>query len=146
MSTIIDSMQVGGQAMETFSWAMNVAAHNLANVNTAGFQPQRATFATGPNDLGVQLEAVFQGDGLSRDRPSGVDGPIRYPGNLVGDYDNTVTYPPTAGMPPEILDPSGTDIAREMVNMIVAQRGYEANAKVVGTADDMMGTLLDIST
>ena len=37
------------------------------------------------------------------------------------------------------LEMSNVDVVDEMVNMIVAQRAYEINAKVIKTADDMMG-------
>lgn len=39
---------------------MAVTAHNVANVNTAGFEPQRALYATGPQGRGVRLDAVSQ--------------------------------------------------------------------------------------
>lgn len=37
------------------------------------------------------------------------------------------------------LESSNVDVVNEMVNMIVAQRGYEINSKVIKTADEMMG-------
>jgi len=36
------------------------------------------------------------------------------------------------------LESSNVDVVEEMVNMIVAQRGYEINSKVIKTADEMM--------
>ena len=36
------------------------------------------------------------------------------------------------------LETSNVDVVEEMVNMIVAQRAYEINSKVIKTADDMM--------
>lgn len=47
--------------MNTHSWGMAVASHNVANVSTAGFEPQRAVYATGPAGQGVRLDAVLQG-------------------------------------------------------------------------------------
>lgn len=40
--------------------------------------------------------------------------------------------------------PSGTDVAREMVNLIVTSRTYQANAKVAGAADAMLGAVIDL--
>lgn len=37
------------------------------------------------------------------------------------------------------LETSNVNVVDEMVNMIVAQRAYEINSKVIQTADDMMG-------
>ncbi|MBF0282512.1 MAG: flagellar hook-basal body complex protein [Zetaproteobacteria bacterium] len=42
------------------------------------------------------------------------------------------------------LETSNVDLAGEFVNMIVVQRGYEANSKVVQTTDAMLQTLLGI--
>ena len=42
------------------------------------------------------------------------------------------------------LQGSGTDLAREMVNMIIGQRSFEANIKTVQTADEMLGTIFDV--
>jgi len=38
------------------------------------------------------------------------------------------------------LEGSNVQIAEEMVNLIVAQRAYEINSKVISTSDDMIGT------
>ena len=37
------------------------------------------------------------------------------------------------------LEMSNVQVVDEMVNMIVAQRGYEMNSKAIQTADDMAG-------
>lgn len=41
---------------------------------------------------------------------------------------------------------SGTDVAGEMVNLILDQRGFEANVKSAQTMDEMLGAVLDIKT
>ena len=63
MSGINTSMQLGASAMNTHSWGMAVSAHNVANVSTPGFEPQRAVYATGPEGQGVRLDAVLQRNG-----------------------------------------------------------------------------------
>jgi flagellar basal-body rod protein FlgC len=135
MSSISSSMHIGASAMNTFAVGMAVTAHNIANVNTAEFEPQRAAYATGPGGIGVQLETIFQGNGIAR--PEGID--TAFPTQAIA---KAASY----DLPPEMLNPSGTDLAREMVNMIVTQRSYEANTKIVRTGDEMLGTLLDIKT
>ncbi|MBQ4566872.1 MAG: flagellar basal-body rod protein [Desulfovibrio sp.] len=123
--SVSSSMQVGASALGVHSWGMAIGTHNVANVNTDAFEPQRAHYADAPQDRGVRLNAVSQGDGLARspgqDTVSGVFG---------GDSLS--------------ISPSGTDLAREMTSMISTQRSFEANAVVVRTADDMLGTVLDI--
>lgn len=40
------------------------------------------------------------------------------------------------------LEQSNVDLATEMTNMITAERGYQANSRVISTADEMLGTLV----
>ncbi len=66
----------------------------------------------------------------------------------------TVVTAPVAGQSPFANDnPFGTggqdfatagghDLATDLVELMIAQHAYEANARVVRTADQMMGTLL----
>lgn len=42
------------------------------------------------------------------------------------------------------LESSNVDIVEEMVNMITAQRAYELNSKSVRTADDILGTAVNL--
>lgn len=55
--------------------------------------------------------------------------------------------PGSAGMGeinPNSLEMSNTDIATEFINMIIAQRAYQASAKVVTATDQMMAELMNI--
>jgi flagellar hook protein FlgE len=42
------------------------------------------------------------------------------------------------------VEQSNVDMATEMTNMITAERGYQANSRVISTADEMLGTLVQI--
>jgi flagellar hook protein FlgE len=56
-----------------------------------------------------------------------------------------VGTPDTAGYGATIggtLEQSNVDLATEMTNMITAERGYQANSRVISTADEMLGTLV----
>ena len=48
-----------------------------------------------------------------------------------------------AGLPDQ-THKNAQDITRPMTEMIPAQRGYEANGKVIQTQDALLGTLLDL--
>ena len=129
---ITSALFMGAGAMQAHSWGMAVTAHNVANVSTDGFTPQRALFATGPGGRGVTLDTVIREPGLG-----GLAGGAGPDGVTAGAQN-------VSGLPPEVLRPSGTELAREMPHMIVTQRTYEANAATVRTADEMLGTLLNI--
>lgn len=45
-----------------------------------------------------------------------------------------------------VLQASGTELARKMVNLITDQRVFEANAMVVRTHDELLGSILDIKS
>jgi len=45
---------------------------------------------------------------------------------------------------PNALEQSNVDIARELVNIILIKRGFQANLKVISTEDEMKGDLVDI--
>lgn len=123
------SLFLGANALRAHSTGMQVTAHNIANVSTAGFDPQRALLATGPNGVGVELDAV-----LREKNPLKV-GPQSPPD--MGDM-------AANGMPPEFVAPSGTELAKEFPHMISTQHAFEANTKVVRAADEMLGSLLNI--
>ena len=61
--------------------------------------------------------------------------------------DALINKPGTGGLgeiSPNSLEMSNTDIATEFINMITAQRAYQANAKVITTTDQMMSELMNI--
>ncbi len=39
---------------------------------------------------------------------------------------------------------SNVDLSQEMANLITAQRGFEANSKVVSTSDELLQTLVNM--
>ena len=73
----------------------------------------------------------------------------RLGGSLWGQTANSgapiVGTPDTAGFGATIggeLEMSNVDMATEMTNMITAERGYQANSRVITTADEMLGSLV----
>jgi len=46
----------------------------------------------------------------------------------------------TSNLRQGVLEMSNVQIAEEMVNLIVAQRGYELNSRAISTSDDMLNT------
>jgi flagellar hook protein FlgE len=80
---------------------------------------------------------------------SNENGLERLGGSLWGQTANSgppiVGTPATAGFGSTIggeLEMSNVDLAREMTNMITAERGYQSNSKVITVANEMLGTLV----
>jgi flagellar hook protein FlgE len=77
------------------------------------------------------------------------DGLERLGGSLWAQTANSgapiVGTPDTAGFGSTIggeLEMSNVDLASEMTNMITAERGFQANSRVITTANEMLGTLV----
>lgn len=118
------SLWLGAGAMHSYSRGMAVTAHNIANVSTDDFTPSRAVYSTGPDGRGNVLDAIL---------------PV---GPTVGEMADLAATDGVRSQTP--ARPSGTELARELPQMVSTQRAYEANAQVVRSADAMTATLLNI--
>lgn len=124
ISGINQSMQIAAGSISVHSVGMQTAAHNIANISTAGFLPQIASYATGSHGIGVELQSVRK-QTASRDAQTGIES-----AGAGADFTGTAV--------------SGTDLAKEMTEMIATQHGIAANAAVIRSADEMNGSLLNI--
>ncbi|MEW5772224.1 MAG: flagellar basal body rod C-terminal domain-containing protein [Thermodesulfobacteriota bacterium] len=115
-------------ALSAFALSQQVAAHNLANVNTEELRASRATLEDRPDQGGVAVQEVRQTSAEPPQVPS-----VRLE-ERQGRVEQAAAYAPG----------STTDAAREMVNLAANQRAYEANAAVIRARDEMVGAVLDI--
>jgi flagellar hook protein FlgE len=97
---------------------IEVSANNVANVNTDGFKKSH-----------VELVSVETGGVFPVVRNDDSAGP---------------TVLRDRGYGPTQVELSNVDLGEEAVNQIIGQRGFEANLQAIKTADDMLGSLLDI--
>ncbi len=112
------TMEISATALHAFSTRQQATAHNIANVNTDGFDPQR-----------VDLEERQNG---------GVEAQLHQPSE---------PFPAEAAMFPHQQDmepqPSATDLAQEMVDMITTENAYTANAKMLSSQASMHGKFIN---
>jgi flagellar basal-body rod protein FlgC len=101
-----------------FSSQIGVTAHNVANVNTNGFKKSQ-----------TELIAQETGGVLAVIQKNESAGPT-----ILND----------TGYGPAQLELSNVDFGEEAVNQIIGQRGFEANLQALKTADEMLGSILDI--
>ena len=104
--------------LTAFSTQLDVSAHNVANVMTNEFKKSRTEFVA--LETGGVLPVIQKNESA---------GPFI--------LNNT-------GYGPALLELSNVDLGEEAVNQIISQRGFEANLQTIKTADDMLGSLLDI--
>lgn len=123
------SAEASAQALSALGESLSVTAHNVANTSTPGYAPFRAVLADGPPDgaggQGVHVAAVERaGQGLA---PASAHAPAtpEAPASALG----------SAG---------GVDLVREMTDLMVTGRAFEANAVCLRAAEETTGHLLDI--
>ena len=120
----ISALTTGTSGLTANQRALDVAANNVANANTPGFQPQRASFQEGsPFGTGVTLSA--EGRRLS----AGEGAP-----------------PSTAGANAATERPNGVGLASELTDTLVYKAGFNLSANVVKAADQALGSLIDVRT
>ena len=116
------------QALQAISVSQQVAANNVANVNTNEFRSSRVEYETGPDGRGVRVADIYE-------NPA--------PGPLVseGEYVETaegIRYEDAW------VEGSNTDLAAEMVRMIENEHAFAANVAALHTSLDMTGVLIDM--
>jgi flagellar hook protein FlgE len=112
------SIQSALSALKAFGDKMGVAANNIANVETEGFKKSRATLVEN-SEKSVTVNITRS------------------------DTPGSVTVDTTGGQLTE-KEQSNVDLAEEIPQTVVAQRGYEANLSTIRTQDEMMKSVIDI--
>ena len=125
---MVDAIGIAGSGMTLHRKWLDAIADNLANANTAtatnnaAFQERYIVAQEGAGNVGASASAAF----------GGTEGTLVYePEHPLADADGYVRYP-------EI------DMAKQMGNLIMAQRGYQANAAVVDRAKTAYEAALQI--
>ena len=106
-------MSIAHSGMRASTLRLQSSAHNVANLNTDGFDPLRV---------------------VQQDRANG---------GVSATVETVNTQNPTIQRGSDIVETSGTDLGEEMVEQLVAQRSHEANIATLRTADEILGALLD---
>lgn len=115
------------QALQAFSLSQQITANNVANINTNGFHSSRLDLETGPDGQGVRPQQIVENSN---------------PGPLVQGYEPVQTE---SGMTyaDSLVEGSNTDLAAEMVQMILDEQAFAANAAALRTQMEMKGTFID---
>ena len=109
-------------------------------------------------DISVDKTGVITGfftNGVSRSLAQVALASFNNPSGLLRSGDNVYETSANSGIPvigfagtsntstitPGALENSNVDISQQFTDMIIAQRGFQANAKVITTADEMLQDL-----
>ena len=116
---MISAVNSAISALQVNKTRLGVTADNIANVNTDEFKKSRAIQKEGSNgDVQVNIERV------------------NTPGHRYQELEGN-----------QLVEKEGSNVSleEEVPELMVTQRTYEANLKVLQTHDKMLGTLLDIT-
>ena len=146
------AMYTAASGMQAQQLNLDNVANNLANASTSGFRRRRLQF----QDL-IYQNLVAPGAAATQQTtfPTGLQiglGSRTAASEIIqqqGDFNQTGN--PIVGTPggteglgsiqQGVLENSNVDVVGEFIQMIVAQRSYEANSRVVKAADGMFQTI-----
>jgi flagellar basal-body rod protein FlgC len=123
-----DMLGIARSSMTTHQTWLDALSYNIANINTAkptsgpAFQAQYV-MAQAVTDGGVRVSGVALGDPTGR--------MVHDPENPLADANGYVRMP-------------DTDLTSQMSQLIMAQRGFQAQAAVVRNAQDVYSSALSI--
>lgn len=124
-----DAIGIAGSALTVHRKWLDAVSDNIANVNTV----------TSTDDEAFRARYILAqaGDGLSG---------VRVAGAAFGDPDGRLVHQPDHPLADEngFVRYPDIDLATQMSQLIMAQRGYQANAAVVDRARDMYTSGLQI--
>jgi flagellar basal-body rod protein FlgC len=121
-------LRIAGSSMGMHQTWLDALANNIANVNTAkrtsesAFQGQMVIAAADPNG-GVDVAGIALSDGQGR--------VVNDPTNALADADGNVRMP-------------DIDLASQMSQLVMAQRGFQASVQTTKTAQDTYNAALQI--
>lgn len=124
-----DAIGIAGTALTVHRKWLDAVSDNIANVNTAkptsgpAFQARYITAVEGQGESGVYVAGTTLGDATGR--------VVNDPQNPLADAKGNVRMP-------------DIDLASQMGQLIMAQRGYQANAAVVDRAKTTYEAALQI--
>jgi flagellar basal-body rod protein FlgC len=127
--SIFDAIGIAGTGLTLHRKWLDAVSDNVANVSTvtgtneAAFQARYVVATEAADGQGVQVGGIELGD---------AEGRLVYePENPLADAEGYVRYP-------------DIDMASQMTQLIMAQRGYQANAAVVDRARETYQAALQI--
>jgi flagellar basal-body rod protein FlgC len=124
-----DAIGIAGSALTVHRKWLDAVSDNLANLNTAtptdgaAFQARYVIAEAGAGTSGVYVQGAAYGDPEGR--------MVYEPAHPLADAEGYVRYP-------------DIDLASQMGSLIMAQRGYQANAAVVDRARETYLAALQI--
>ncbi|KQS60277.1 flagellar basal-body rod protein FlgC [Geodermatophilus sp. Leaf369] len=129
---VFDSISISGSGMTLHRKYLDAVSDNIANINTAAAPDQEAF-----KERFIVAQAVDYGSG---------SGGVRVAGAAFGSAEGKLVYSPDN----PLADDEGyvrmpdIDLGTQMTNLIIAQRGYQANISAISRATDAYQAALQL--
>jgi len=134
MMRLFDSLEIAGSSLTAHRLWMDLISQNLANVNTTR-TPEGGPYKRRAPIFAERLQGInndFKGVGVERIEADDLPPRMVYqPEHPDADAQGYVAYP-------------NVNVVREMTDMMVATRAYEANLMVVESAKEIWGSAIDV--
>jgi flagellar basal-body rod protein FlgC len=123
-----DMLRIAGSSLGMHQTWLDALANNIANINTArrtsetAFQGQMVIASADPQG-GVDVAGIALSDGQGR--------VVNDPSNALADANGNIRLP-------------DIDLASEMSQLVMAQRGFQASVQTTKTAQDTYNAALQI--
>ncbi|HPU69339.1 MAG TPA: flagellar basal body rod protein FlgC [Acetomicrobium flavidum] len=131
---LFDSLEIAGSSLTAHRLWMDLISQNLANVNTTR-TPEGGPYKRRVPVFAERLQGInndFKGVGVERIEADDLPPRMVYqPEHPDADAQGYVAYP-------------NVNVVREMTDMMVATRAYEANLMVVESAKEIWGSAIDV--
>lgn len=131
---LFDSLEIAGSSLTAHRLWMDLISQNLANVNTTR-TPEGGPYKRRVPVFAERLQDInndFKGVGVERIEADDLPPRMVYqPEHPDADAQGYVAYP-------------NVNVVREMTDMMVATRAYEANLMVVESAKEIWGSAIDV--
>ncbi|AFM20919.1 flagellar basal-body rod protein FlgC [Acetomicrobium mobile DSM 13181] len=131
---LFDSLEIAGSSLTAHRLWMDLISQNLANVNTTR-TPEGGPYKRRVPVFAERLQSMnndFKGVGVERIEADDLPPRMVYqPEHPDADAQGYVAYP-------------NVNVVREMTDMMVATRAYEANLMVVESAKEIWGSAIDV--
>jgi flagellar basal-body rod protein FlgC len=123
-----DMINIAGSGLGMHQTWLDAISHNIANANTAK-----------PTD-----QAAFQARFIKAQ--ANADGGVQVSGVALGDAEGRMVHDPNHPLADEngYVRMPDIDMGREMTQLVMAQRGFQAQASVIKNAQDIYASALSI--
>lgn len=146
--SVFNSIDISSSALTAEKTRLDVISKNIANANskTSGGTPYRRQMAVFQENNSNRPFSSFMGSEMNKFNKAQVEGGVRISKIVEDQSDFKYKYEPGHPDADEngYVQISNVEVVKEMIDLISAQRGYDANITAINSSKSMITKALDI--